>query len=104
MQDGSLSAVLAAIARGPHLAVADLVHELEALQRLLDCHADVLLRQRARPAGRRGGVQRAGVVQAADEGKVACRSHWRGPAPWAMLQPHIHAPQGARSAAPHHTK
>eukprot|EP00959_Pyramimonas_sp_CCMP1952_P223301 4668183-Pyramimonas_sp.AAC.1 len=46
-----------ALVRGAHLVlagglhdlvVADLVHELEALERLLDVDADVLLRQRAR--------------------------------------------------------
>ena len=31
------------------LLVADFIHELEALQRLLDTDADVLLRQGARP-------------------------------------------------------
>ena len=37
--------------RSVHLVVADLVHELEALQRLLDVDADVLLGQRAGPVG-----------------------------------------------------
>ena len=36
---------------GPHLLVADLVHELEALQRLLDGDADVLLRKGAGAEG-----------------------------------------------------
>jgi hypothetical protein len=37
--------------QGSNLLVADLIHELEALQRLLDGDADVLLRERARPEG-----------------------------------------------------
>lgn len=46
----------------PHLAVADLVHELETLQRLLHCHANVLLSQWARPAGGGTWMHRAQML------------------------------------------